>query len=166
MRMKKNKQTMKSGRQKENSGMLLRRDQLDKYKTEGAISPQLRGQLKDHKEGEMPLREIANASNSPGHNLAKVLNKIFEPYTGKTKTAVKGGKHLVEIIKGGRFNKEFPASCDAAALYPSIMILEGLELLEAKSKSDKILKDKTDISKEEILIIELAKLCTESSYFE
>jgi hypothetical protein len=74
--------------------LLLARANLEKFKTEGAVAPQLRGQLKDHKEGK-PLREIANASHSPGHKLAKVLNKIFEPYTGKTETAVNGGKQLI-----------------------------------------------------------------------
>ena len=49
---------------------ILSRESLKNYKTEGAIPPKLKGQLKDHKDGK-PLREIADASNSPGHKLAK-----------------------------------------------------------------------------------------------
>ena len=144
--------------------IILKREELDKYKTEGAIPPQLRGQLKEHKPPEMPMREIANATNSPGHELAKVLNKVFEPYTGKTKTAVKGGKHLIEMIKEGRFDKEFLASCDAVALYPSILIQEGLELLEEKIKKDRTFNKRTDLTKAEV--IELTRIYTENPYFE
>ena len=88
----------------------MKREELDRYKTEGAISPQLRGQLKEHKPPEMPMREIVDATNSPGHDLAKVLNKVFEPYTRKTGTAVKGGKHLIEMIRAGRFDNKFRSS--------------------------------------------------------
>jgi len=65
------------------------------------------------------------------------LNKVFESYTGKTKTAVKGGKHLIQMIREGRFNKNFLSSCDADVLYSSVIIEEGLELLEEKIKKDK-----------------------------
>ena len=70
--------------------MVIVRPDLDTYKMEGAIAPQVRGQLKEHKQSK-PLREIAVNSKSPGHELAKDLNKVFEPYTGKTRTAVRGG---------------------------------------------------------------------------
>ena len=46
--------------------------------TQDAISPRLKGQLKDHKD-EKPLREVSDASKSPGHKLAKVLNKYSNP---------------------------------------------------------------------------------------
>ena len=55
----------------------------------------------------------------------------------KTGTAVKGGKHLIEMIRAGRLDNKFLSSCDAVALYPSIIFLEGLELLEMKIKKDK-----------------------------
>ena len=112
----------------------------------------------------MPMREIANATNSPGHDLAKVLNKVFEPYTGKTGTAVKGGKHLIEMIRTGRFDNKFLSSCNAVALYPSIIVQEGLELLEEKIKKDKTFKRRTDLTKAEV--IELTRIYTEHPYFE
>ena len=59
-----------------------------------AVAPTLKGQLKDHKDTK-PLREVSDASKSPGHELAKVLNKLFEPYTSQTKTAITGGKQLI-----------------------------------------------------------------------
>ena len=65
-----------------------------------------------------------------------MLNKIFEPYTRQTKTAVTGGKQLIQFLKDGRFDGEFLASCDAIALYPSIIVEEGLELLEEKNKME------------------------------
>ena len=118
---------------------------------------------KEHKPAK-PLREIADNSKSPGYELAKDLNKVFDPFTGKTKTAVKGGKHLIQMIREGRFNKNFVSSCAAEALYPSVMIEEGLELLEEKIKKDKSFAKRTDLTKAEIM--ELTRLCTEKPYFE
>ena len=78
------------------------------YMREGAIPPQLRGQIKDHKPDQgYPMREISDASRSPGHKLAKDLNKLFEPYTRQTKTAVSGGKQLIQFLKEGRFDGIF-----------------------------------------------------------
>ena len=106
--------------------------------------------MKDHKP-QKPFREIADNSRSPGHELGKALNHLFEPYTGKTRTAVKGGKHLIEMIREGRFNKEFLSSCDAVALYPSVIMEEGLELLEDKFKKDKAFTKRTVLTKNEIM---------------
>ena len=118
MKKKKKKEAQSTEGKEE---MIIVRSDLDRYKTEGAIAPQVRGQLKEHKQSK-PLREIADNSKSPGHELAKDLNKVFEPYTGKTRTAVRGGKHLIDMIREGRFNKNFLASCDAEALYPSVIV--------------------------------------------
>ena len=142
---------------------LLSRESLKEYMTQGAISPRLKGHLKDHKEGK-PLREVSDASKSPGHKLAKVLNQLFAPYTGQSKTAVKGGKDLIKYIREGRFDNQFLASCDAIALYPSVMVEEGLDILQDKIHQDDTLQQKTDLSKEEIF--QLARLCTENPYFE
>ena len=85
---------------------ILSRESLKNYRTEGAIPPRLKGKLKDHKD-EKPLREIADASNSPGHKLAKTLNNLFEGYTGNTKSAISGGKQLIQYIREGRFDGNF-----------------------------------------------------------
>ena len=131
--------------------------------TEGAIPGQIKGSIKLHK-SEEPLREVCDNTNAPGHKLAKVLNRMFDSYTGQTMTAVKGGPDLIKMIHNGRFNKCFLASCDAVALYPSIIVEEGLEILEAKITQDKHWKKKTDLDKEEV--IELVRLCAENPYFE
>ena len=48
---------------KDNPTYILSRDSLMQYKTEGAIPPQLRGQIKDHKPDQgYPMREISEAS--------------------------------------------------------------------------------------------------------
>lgn len=152
-----------SGKHKKTENLILERKDLNKYLTEGAISPQLKGNLKLHKEEE-PLREISDATNSPGHELAKALNKVFEPYTGKTKTAINGGKDLISIIRGNRFCNNILASCDAKALYPSIIVEEALNILEEFIQKDRKLKQRTDLDKQEL--IELARLITECPYFE
>ena len=48
------------------------------------------------------------------------------------------------MIREGRFNKNFLASCDAEALYPSVIVEEGLELLE-KIKKDKSFAKRSQI---------------------
>ena len=151
-----------NNRDKDNP-LILSRESLLQYTTQGAIPPQLRGQIKDHKEGD-PMREISDASRSPGHKLAKTLNKIFDTYTRQTKTAVNGGKQLIQFIREGRFNGNFLGSCDAVALYPSIIVEEGLELLERKILEDEDLERKTDLSKAELA--KLTRLVTEELYFE
>ena len=92
------------------------------------------------------------------------MNKLFESYTGLTKTAVKSGKQLVQFIREGRFDGNFLASCDAVALFPSVIVAEALDLLKIKIQQDDSLQQKTDLTKEEIF--SLSKLCTEDPYFE
>ena len=92
------------------------------------------------------------------------MNKLFDPYTGKTKTAVSGGKQLIQFIREGRFDGNFLASCNAIALYSSIIVEEGLQLLEEKIHKDDTLQTKTDLTKAELVI--LSRLCTEGLYFE
>ena len=92
------------------------------------------------------------------------MNKLFDPYTGKTKTAVSGGKQLIQFIREGRFDGNFLASCDAIALYPSILVEAGLQLLEEKIHKGDTLQTKTDLTKAELVI--LSRLCTEGLYFE
>ena len=55
---------------------ILSRDKLSQFITEGTIAPTLKGQLKDHKDTK-PLREVSDASKSPGHELAKVIKQII-----------------------------------------------------------------------------------------
>ena len=119
--------------------------------TEGAIPPKLKAKLKDHKDGK-PLREVSDATKAPGHNLAKALNQIFTPYTGQTKTAANEGKELIKFIREGRFDGNFLGSCDAIALYPSVLV-EGLELLQEEIEQDQSLQNKTDLAKEEIYVM-------------
>jgi len=68
------------------------------------------------------------------------------------------------MIRAGRFDNKFLSSCDAVALYPSIIVQEGLELLEEKIKKDKTFKRRTDLTKAEV--IELTIIYTEHPYFE
>ena len=109
------RQNMTTEITEERPQLLLRRDSLKEYMTEGAISLTLKGKLKDHKE-EQTLREISVVTKAPGHNLAKVLHKLFDPYTRQTNTAVNGGNQLIEFIREGRFDGNFLASSDAVAL--------------------------------------------------
>ena len=85
--------------------------------------------MKLHKEG-FPLRDISDASQSPGHKLAKILNKLFAGYTGKSKHHLNSHSDLVDIIRSGKYDSGFGISFDAVELYPSIIISDALQLLE------------------------------------
>ena len=68
------------------------------------------------------------------------------------------------MIHSGRFNNKFLASCDAVALYPSIIVEEALEILEQKIHEDIGWEDKTDLEKGEVM--KLVRLCAQDPYFE
>ena len=52
----------------------------------------------------MPLREISNSVDSPGHNLMKKISEIPQPLVVSTKTFGKDGYHFVSLLKSGSFN--------------------------------------------------------------
>ena len=71
---------------------------------------------------------------------------------GKTQTFVKNGKDFIEIMKSDRFNKGgFHVSFDADLIYPSLIVEEGLQILNEKLLEDKELHKVTDLSREEIM---------------
>ena len=105
------------------------------------------------------LREISDASHSSGHSLAKTLHKLFKNYTGKTSTYIKNGKDFIDILKTTRFQKGgIYVSCDADKLFPSIIVPEGLQILEKKMRYDFKLHTRTDLPRKER--IELTILVT------
>ena len=118
--------------------LTLPRSTLIKYKTVDSVIPTLNAVLKAHKpDKNYPLREICNPINSPGHELAKILYQLLKIYTGNTRTFLKNGKEFVDIMKTERFNKGgFYVSFDADLLYPSLIVAEGLEILNDKLNED------------------------------
>jgi len=144
--------------------LILDKNSIIQYKSQYSLPPYLKGQLKAHKPPEMPLREISDASQSPGHQLAKTLFSIFKDYTGNTKTFLKNGNDFINILKSPRFNKGgIFVSFDADKLYPSIVVPEALDILHAKLKSDKKLHHKTNLTINQLML--LTNLCTAEPYF-
>ena len=143
--------------------LLLRRCELDKFKTEGAPAPWNHGLLKLHKDG-FPMRDISDASQSPGHALAKTLNMLFSGYTGRSDHHLNSHSDLIGLLKSDRFKGGFFTSCDAIELYPSIIIQDALDLLEAKIKADSEWSKKTDLTKSEV--ISIVNLLISSPYFQ
>jgi hypothetical protein len=112
----------------------------------------------------MPLREVSDASNSPGHDLSKVLHSIFKDYVGHSSTFLKDGYEFINLIKTQRFKNEgFFVSFDADKLHPSIILPEAFDILEAKLKQDKKLHHKTNLSVSQLM--RLTKLCADDPYF-
>jgi len=81
--------------------LILDRKHLSRFKTDSKVTPSLSGRLKAHKEN-YPLREISDAVGAPGHELSKMLNRVFSPYVGNTKTHLKNGEHFINILRSGR----------------------------------------------------------------
>ena len=126
-------------------------------------APWNHGLMKLHKEG-FPLRDISDASQSPGHKLAKILNKLFAGYTGKSKHHLNSHSDLVDIIRSGKYDSGFGISFDAVELYPSIIISDALQLLEEKMTMDTDWSKKTDLSRAEVL--ELVRILISTPYFQ
>ena len=135
---------------KDRPELILQRSELKRFMTKDAFSPWLHGLIKLHKQG-FPLREISDATSSPGHALGKMLNKIFADYTGNTKHHLSSHTEVIPLLGTGRFDGGFFVSCDAVELYPSIIIRDGLELLEEKMNRDKTWTKKTDLTRQEVL---------------
>ena len=119
--------------------------------------------MKAHKT-DYPLREISNAVGAPGHDLMKILNKVFSPYVGNTKSFLRNGKHFIQILHTGRFDKGIRVSLDAIALYPNIIVGVAIEILEQKLKNDRKLSTRTNLSKQELL--RQTKLCVIDPSFQ
>jgi hypothetical protein len=148
---------------KDKDSFILRRSELGKFITTGAPAPWNHGLMKLHKDG-FPLRDISDASQSPGHSLAKSLNQLFVGYTGRSKHHLKSHSDLIGLIKTGLFNEGFFVSFDAVELYPSIVIEDALQLLEQKMNSDTDWTKKTDLSRSEVL--HLVRILISAPYFE
>jgi len=148
---------------KEKHSFVLRRTDLLKFLTSEAPSPWNHGLIKLHKDG-FPLRDISDASQSPGHKLAKAILPLFSGYTGQSEHHLSSHSQLIDILRSGRFNGGFFASCDAVDIYPSIIIADALQLLEEKMANDTKWAWKTDLSRNEIL--GLVKLLICNPYFQ
>lgn len=143
--------------------LILARANLNSFKSHDLHPPFLKGQLKAHKP-DHPLREISDASLSPGHKLAKTLYQVFKLYVGNTKTYIRNADEFLSLLKTPRFNKPgIFVSFDADKLYPSILIPEALHILKHKLQYDKSLHTKTDLTREELL--KLTILCISEPYF-
>ena len=140
---------------KDKETFILRRSDLVRFKTCDAPAPWNHGLIKLHKDG-FPLRDISDASQSPGHQLAKSILKLFEGYTGQSEHHLNSHSQLIDILKSGRFDGGFFVSHDAVELYPSVVIEDALQLLEDKMNHDTKWAWKTDLARKEVL--ELVKL--------
>ena len=88
---------------KDKETFILRRSDLVRFKTCDAPAPWNHGLINLHKD-EFPLRDISDASQSPGHQLAKSILKLFEGYTGQSEHHLNSHSQLIDILKSGRFD--------------------------------------------------------------
>ncbi|CAM9853960.1 unnamed protein product, partial [Heterosigma akashiwo] len=145
-------------RSREQHDYVINRAQLKFFKASEPSVPWLYGMPKVHKK-DCPVREIASAVGSSGHDLAAALSKLLMPMVGKTRTYVRNGYHFVELIqfamaarrRGGRVGRM--VSLDISAMFPNIPMAEALELAE-----------RTDLSAEEVMRL-VKEVCT-APYFQ
>jgi hypothetical protein len=162
---RKTKKRKSSNEKQEKHENFLSREHLWKYKTSDATSPWLYGLIKVHK-SDMPLREIASAVGSPGHDLMKAVSLILQPLVGNAASFVKDGYHFISLLRSERFSKKqgFMVSLDIKALFPSLPMEKALQILEERIKDFPNLEFYTDLSKVEIM--EIVKECTANPWFE
>ena len=145
----------------------LDRHFLHYLKRTDCYAPWLHGDTKIHKEGE-PLREITDATESAGHDLAKALVPVLEPLVGKRRSHVRDGYHFMDQLNSGRFSKHkgnsILGSLDIKAMFPSIIMPEALSQLETRVLNDLTLADRTNLTAEELM--QLVKVCVADPYFQ
>ena len=95
---------------KDKDSFQLRRTDLLKFRTSEAPPPWNHGLIKLHKEG-FPLRDISDASQSPGHKLAKSILRLFTGYTGQTEHHLASHSQLIDILRSGRFDGPWRVLC-------------------------------------------------------
>ena len=116
---------------KHEDSFVFRRAELRKYLTTDAPSPWNHGLIELHKDG-FPLRDISDASQSPGHKLAKAILQLFNGYTGQTEHHLNSHSQLIDILRSGRFDVGYFVSHDAVELYQASLLKMRLNSLKKR----------------------------------
>nr|CAH8846348.1 unnamed protein product [Trichobilharzia regenti] len=113
--------------------------------------PRIYGKIKLHKEG-YPIRPIVDFRNTPTYMLSRFLSTILRPTRDNSKARIVDSFELVRRIKTTKIEEEeILVSFDVNSLYTKIPIQMAMIALKEKLNEDKGLKDRTQLSVEEII---------------
>ena len=129
----------------------------------GAGSPKYYGLPKIHKSG-VPLRPIISSRGSATYETAKEWAKILKPLVGRSPHHVQNNKEFLDSIKDIKIKpEECIMSYDVNALFTSMPIEPGINIIEKHLKEDKDLHSRTNMKIQHI--ISLLRFCLNNSYF-
>ncbi|XP_071944775.1 uncharacterized protein [Antedon mediterranea] len=112
----------------------------------------------------LPLRPIVDCINSIYYNLGKSLADILEPLVGNTIHHVKNSKDLVKELATLNVPQNYTfVSYDVVSLFTKTPTELALKIIRIKLKNDDDLKERTNLSVDDIL--ELLSLLINTTYF-
>nr|CAH8826073.1 unnamed protein product [Trichobilharzia regenti] len=113
--------------------------------------PKIYGKIKLHKEG-YPIGPIVDFRNTPTYMLSRFLSTILRPTRDNSKARIVESFELVRRIKTTKIEEEeILVSFDVNSLYTKIPIQMAMIALKEKLNEDNGLKDRTQLSVEEII---------------
>ena len=93
-------------------------------------TPKIYGLPKIHKP-DVPLRPIADCTNSVTQNIGKLLNSILQPVTEKSTAKLKNSEQFCDRVRTLNLtDDDLMGSFDVAKLFPSVTTETALEALE------------------------------------
>ena len=126
--------------------------------------PRLYCTPKIHKEGN-PLRPIVDYTGSIAYNLSRSLADVLSPLVGKTQYHVENSKSLMNDIKDLKLeDDETLVSFDVVSLFTNTPIDVTLQIIKERLENDTKLKDRTNLTPEDI--IELLHFVLTTTYFK
>ena len=129
----------------------------------GPSSPKVYGLPKVHKQG-MPLRPIVSSIGAVTYESAKELSKILKPLVGKSPHHVHNNQEFLQHLKGIQLGPdEVIISYDVKALFTSVPIQPGLNIIEKLLEGDPGLQQRTSMTVQNIIC--LLEFCLRSTYF-
>ena len=119
----------------------------------GCVSPKFYGLPKIHKP-DTPLRPIVCSCGSVTYGVAKELAKILKPLVGKSPYHINSTQDFTEQV---RHITLVPGEClssyDVSALFTSVPIDPALKIIKDLLEKDPILKDRTVICVDDIILL-------------
>ena len=122
------------------------------------------GQPKIHKP-DIPLRPIVSTRGSPTYSLAQHLALILKPLVGNSEHHVVNSTDFIDQIQDLAIqNTDTLISFDVESLFTSVPVKDSCQIIHKCLQADNTLKDRTEMSAEQIL--ELLSLSLNSTSFK
>ena len=127
------------------------------------LSPKLYGLPKLHKP-QTPMRPIVSFCGSPTYQLSKHLAKTLKPLTDASDHKLQSTENFIDAIKTVQIpNNHRPVSFDVKSLFTSIPLQLALDCTGTLLQQT---ADDTPLPQPNDKIMDLLKLCLESTFFQ